>query len=119
MAAIPSTAPSMMASPRQTTPSRSRANAAYRSRNVGMALPYLLGQPARRLCSSCSAGEAPEGVAVGLDLGTHGDGDLEVADGGRPVPGLRPAQAEAEVRVVVGGIDLDGGGELLLRPAGL
>src|SRR5437764_3079146 len=79
--------------------------ASYRS-NTASAISVTAGR---------SAGQALQGLSVFLGPGPHGDGELQVGDRARSLPGPRTRERQTEVGIVVHGIDLDRLGEL---PAG-
>src|SRR5437763_10179539 len=63
-----------------------------------------------------SAGQASEGPLVVANAGTHRDGELQVSDRAHPLPGALARERQAEMRVVVDGIDGDGLRELAASP---
>src|SRR5437660_12893035 len=86
-----SAAPGRGLSPSHTTPSRSRTTAGARPLVVVIRLGRRLAQ----------------GVPIGLLVGPHDGGHLEVSPGAGPVAGAQQAQAEPEVGIVVHRVELE------------
>src|SRR6266540_5329251 len=105
-----STAPATGRSPRYTTPSRSMNRASYRSTSEPITeVPRAPGR---------SSLDASERLPIFRRPRPHGDGELQMRDGPRALPGPGAGQGQPEVRVVVHRVDLDGLGELAAGPRG-